>query len=438
MPGDGWATGDSSGLRFPTHPRALRDAGAAFLTEAFRAWGVLGADDAVAGILRADDWPGGSTGRKLALTVSYGKAGSALPEQLFVKFSRDFDDPVRDHGRTQMASEVHFAALARAVDLPVTVPLTLFADYEDATGTGVLITERIPFGANGIEPHHPKCLDDALPDAPAHYRALLSSVARLAGADRAGRLPVEFTSLFPTDLTAAAVGERPPVTPQRAERQVARYVDFAAAQPALLPESIRTPQFLRQLAIEAPRLAAREADIWRFLASRPELIALCHWNANVDNAWFWPAADGTLQCGLLDWGCAGRMNVAMAIWGALSGAQNELWDDHFDELVAEFAAEFHRAGGPRVDPGELTDHVVLYAAVMGVTWLLGAPAYLSSRLPDPAPGRHATAVRDDEAVRAQLQMLVNVLNLWQTHGVADRLDRCLTASTPAETPIVPT
>ncbi|MBO0677987.1 phosphotransferase [Mycolicibacterium sp. S2-37] len=429
--------GGITGLRFPAHAEALIDGGARFLTEAFRAWGALGGDNKVTGIGRADEWPGGSTGRKLALSVSYADADARLPERLFVKFSRDFDDPVRDHGRSQMASEVHFATLARAVELPVTVPVTLFADYDDASGTGVLITERIPFGANGIEPHHPKCLDDALPDAPGHYRALLSAVARLAGADRAGRFPADLTAHFPTDMTAASVGERPRVTPQRAERQVARYADFAATQPALLPESIRSPQFLRRLAAEAPRLAVREADVWRFLSSRPELIALCHWNANVDNAWFWRQTDGGLGCGLLDWGCAGRMNVAMAIWGALSGARNELWDNHFDELVAVFTDEFQRAGGPRVDPRELTDHVVLYAAIMGVTWLLGAPAFLSSRLPDPVAGRHAPAVRDHEPVRAQLQMLVNVLDIWWTHDLAGTIDRCLGPTTPTETPIVP-
>ena len=32
-----------------------------------------------------------------------------MHEDLFVKFSRDFDDPIRDNGRTQMEMEVRFA-----------------------------------------------------------------------------------------------------------------------------------------------------------------------------------------------------------------------------------------------------------------------------------------------------------------------------------------
>jgi len=72
---------------------------------------------------------------------------------------------------------------------------------------------------------------------------------------------------------------------------------------------------------------------------------------------------------------------------------------------------------------------------MGVTWLLGAPAYLRTRLPDAVASRHAGAVRDHEPVRAQLQMLANVLNLWHTHDVGATLDRCLRSAGPPESPI---
>lgn len=417
--GDDWAAGDVTGLRFPAHPTALAEGGADFLTRALRAWGTLPGDGEVTGIDAVREWPGGSTGRKVSLSAAYTGAATELPTALFAKFSRDFTDPARDHGRTQMADEVRFAALARTADLPVTVPTVLFADYERATGTGLLITERISYGHSGIEPHYAKCLDYEIPDALGHYRVLLTAVARLAGADRAGRLRA------PVDLTAASVGERPEVTPARATRHLARYADFAASHGALLPPEIRTPAFLTRLADEVPLVAAHDADIWRFLAARPELVALCHWNANVDNAWFWRDAGGALQCGLLDWGCASRMNVAMAIWGALSGAETTLWNDHFDELLTVFTEEFRRSGGPAVSPAELADHVVLYAVVMGVTWLLGVPAALGTQVPADTPSRFAPTVRDREPVRTRLQMLTNVLNVWRSHDVAGALRRCL-------------
>ena len=60
---------------------------------------------------------------------------------------------------------------------------------ESHSGTGLLITERIPFGSNGIEGQYQKCMDYDMPDQVGHYRALLGAVARLAGTDAAGRLP---------------------------------------------------------------------------------------------------------------------------------------------------------------------------------------------------------------------------------------------------------
>ncbi len=64
-----WVRGDHLGLDIPADADALRDGGAAFLTEAFRRAGALGADNAVVDLELAE-FRGGSTGRKALLTVS--------------------------------------------------------------------------------------------------------------------------------------------------------------------------------------------------------------------------------------------------------------------------------------------------------------------------------------------------------------------------------
>ena len=96
-----------------------------------------------------------------------------------------------------MEPEIRFAALSRTPGFPIIVPTTMFADYHAESGTGVLITERIPFGVNGIEPQHEKCMDYAMADQLAHYRALFTSIAALAGTQKAGLLSVEG---FHTDI----------------------------------------------------------------------------------------------------------------------------------------------------------------------------------------------------------------------------------------------
>ena len=412
---NGWVTGDHSGLSFPADPAALRDGDVEFLTKAFQT--------PVKKIVRCEEVSGGSTGRKMLLDVEYRNQAPDLHTELFVKFSRDFDDPMRDHGRTQMESEVKFAALALSPEFPIAVPRAQFADYHAETGTGILISQRIQFGTNGIESQHHKCLDYEMLRAVDHYRALLRALGRLAGAHRSGRLPERLTSEFPVDLQSAAVGEPPPLSPDKLRRRLAHLAEFAETHPGLLPANVRSPEFLARLSAEAPQVMAQEQAIWHHLAEAHDYIALSHWNANVDNAWFWTDDREVLRCGLMDWGCVSQLNMAMAIWGAMSGAEIDLWNDHFDELLELLCAEVRASGGPELDPAELERQVVLYVALMGVTWLLDVPALIRAKVPNSGPATRRTdpAIKGNESVRAPLQMFINVLNLWETTDVGSAL-----------------
>lgn len=419
---DSWVRGDLSGISFPAHPEALRQGGVRFLRDAFRAWGALSADNDVTGIDRFVEVGGGSTGRKVVLSVRYCAPQPGVHRELFAKFSRDFDDDLRDVGRTQMESEVRFAALAQSPGFPIAVPATQFADYHGASGTGLLITERILFGSNGIEPAYPKCLDYRMPGQYEHYRAIVMALGRLAGAHRAGALPARLIEHFPVDLAAATVGERPTRTPEQLDRRPIRLIDFIAAHPGLFPADVRAPQLTSRLAADARAVIAAEPALWRHLAATTDHIALCHWNANVDNAWFWRDGHG-LRCGLMDWGCVSQLNVAMALWGALSAAETDLWNRHLDDLLCAFCDEVRAIGGPDVAPVALRRDLVLYAILMGVTWLLDVPALVRARVPglDATTTRADPHIEDDEGVRAPLQMLVNVLNLWAGTDLGDAL-----------------
>ncbi|ODQ90622.1 hypothetical protein [Mycolicibacterium holsaticum] len=421
MSDDGWVRGDSLGLDLPAHVDALRAGGPAFLTEAFRRSGVLGAHADVAAITDLREFRGGSTGRKALLSVDY-SAAAGLPDELFVKFSRDFDDAARDRGRAQMEFEVRFALLSRTPGFPITVPGCLFADYHAATGTGILITERIAYGANGIEPHYDKCLDYRMPDPLGHYEAMLGALGRLAGSHKAGRLPAELVEHFPVDMQRLSVGERAPYTAEQLQRRVDRLAEFAVAHPNLLPEDIRDPKFLARLRDQVIRFPTSEAAIWRYLAEDPDYVALCHWNANVDNAWFWRHPDGHLDCGLLDWGCVGQMNLAMVLWGAMCSAETDMWNQHFEVLLDHFLAEFRAAGGPLLQVATVKRHLLLYVAVMGLAWLLDVPGYLLKLLPSSVPDRFDARIADDEQARSRLLMMTNFLNLWSRNDMVGVLD----------------
>jgi hypothetical protein len=408
-----------TGVWFPATPAALTDGGTEFLTTALRAAGAVAGDNAVTRVTDCAEVPGGSTGRKVVLSVEYARPETGLHTDLFVKFSRDFDNPIRDRGKTQMEPEVRFAALSRTPGFPIAVPSAVFGDYQRSSGTGMLITERIPFGDNGIERQYHKCLDYEMPEPLAHYRALLTALARLAGTHRSGRLPAEQIAQFPLDVRAATVGEQTTPSTPKLRRRVDQLAALARTHPGLLPSNVCAPQFLARLRDEVPRIAQHEDALTRELADDTDYVALCHWNANIDNAWFWRDGDDVLQCGLMDWGCVSQMNLGMAIWGALSGAETGLWDHHLDELVELFVAEFRRCGGPSLDPRRLRRYTLLYAAAMGVTWLMDVPALLGKRFEPLPTTRKDPRIRDDESVRAPLQMLCNLLSAWDRYRIGE-------------------
>lgn len=420
--------GDHFRLPFPAHPDALRQAGAAFLTRAFRATGALGPDNAVARIVRFDDCARGSTGRKVLLSVEYAHEAPGLHHDLFVKFSRAFDDPLRDRQRHEMEREVRFAVLSRQPGFPVDVAACQFADFHAETGTGILITQRVRYGEDGVEPHYDKCLDRDMPDQIGHYRALITANARLAGAHRAGALPESLVRSFPFDRAAAEAADPIRHDARQLRNRVARFADFCAAHPHLLPDNLRRPDFHARLMDEVPRFLEHEAAIKRWLYGRPEYIVFGHWNANVDNAWFWTDDAGALRCGLIDWGGVGQMNVASALWGSLSGAEWSLWDAHLDGLINLFCAEFRTAGGGALDPAEVRLQMDMLVGLLGICWLLDAVPLILREVPDldRAATRDDPRIRANERARAQLHMLTVFLNLWDTHDLGRSLDTVLT------------
>lgn len=86
-----WAPGEIFGLHVPADVESLLSGGTDFLTRAFRASGAMSADNRVSRIVGWKEFHGGGTGKKLVLTVAYDAPAAGLPEELFVKFSRNFD-----------------------------------------------------------------------------------------------------------------------------------------------------------------------------------------------------------------------------------------------------------------------------------------------------------------------------------------------------------
>ncbi len=419
--------GDATGLAIPAHGEAMREAGAAFLTEAFHRFGSLSADNSVTRIRALDPCAGGSTGAKLFLSVDYARDEPGLHRDLFIKFSRDFTDARRDWQRHEMEGEVVFATISRLPGFPISVPTAYFADYHHESGTGILITERIAFGEDGIEPHRAKSLDYLTLDDPlAYYRQVVTSLARLAAAHKAGRLAPDVETRFPFD---AGSGSADPVRFSEAtlQQRLAECADFITRYPQLLPTEVRDAGFIDRMARDALRIMRHEADIQAYLCGNPDMIALCHWNAHIDNGWFWRDAAGTLHSGLMDWGRVGQITLGSALWGALSAAHPDIWDDHLGELLRLFASVYRSEGGPDITAEELEFHLTLHMAMMGVSRMLNMPAYILHALPEAAK---ASGLRDPIFLEAHsprnvLNIYSALLKYWQRRDFGAHLDRLL-------------
>ncbi|MFA7601837.1 MAG: hypothetical protein WCY29_02415 [Novosphingobium sp.] len=428
-----FAPGDATGIAMPTHPEALRKGGAAFLTQAFRAFGSLPADNAVARIVAIEPCHAGNSGQKLFLTVAYEKPDPALHTGLFVKLSRDFADAFRDRRRYELEAEVRLAELSRLPAFPVHVAEPYFADFHHESGCGVLITQRIAFGESGIEPLREKCMDHLLANALEHYQATVGALARLAAAQHSGRLSPELERLFPWDAETASADLPIAWDAAQMRAKVAAIGALVAGSPQLFPPAVAAPGFVARLERDALAFLRHEAEVRRFLHADPRFVALTHWNTNIDNAWFWRDAAGVLQCGLLDWGMVRQMNLAYGLWGGLSAADGAMLAAHLDALLALFARELAMHGGPALPPDLLALHFDLSVALLGLALMIDLPALIAARLPEAvnAAGPRDPLLTRDPVVRGFLHVSTNFLDLWARRDFGASLERMLEPARPA-------
>ena len=414
-------TGEIFGLEIPADAATLVCDGTDFLTRAFQTSGALAANNRVSRIVEAEEFLGGGTGKKLLLTVAYESPEPDLPDHLFVKFSRNFDNELWDRARSMMISEANFAVLSRSPDFPVVVPACLFADVESQSATGLIITECITYGRNGREALYPKCMDYNVPDPVEHYKAILKGLARLSGTHRGGRLSPDFDRKFPYNREQAAAVFSLRAPEEKLIQRANRMFDFIERYPKLFAAQVRAPGFREQFIRDIPDLVAAEGRIREILYGNPEFIAFAHWNANIDNCWFWRDADGVLQCGFLDWANAGQISVAQSVSGAISGAEPFIWNEHLDELLTVFIQEYAAQGGPRLSLDELKLHILLIVAVSGVARAMGAPIAVQRDLVDidAVESYQDDCFHQHENARIQLHMMTKMLNVWQTRKLGD-------------------
>ncbi|MFT4055065.1 MAG: hypothetical protein QM681_11210 [Novosphingobium sp.] len=411
-------TGDHTAIEFPVSYDELEQGGAAALTDLFVRLGTLSVDNSVTGVTHWREFFGGGMGRKIAIDVTYAY-DEGLPHRLFAKFTREFGDPLRELFSPVMEPEVRFALLSRRPDFPVRVPRCMFADYNAQMKTGLLITERIPYGEEGIEPALDKCLDYEIADPLPYYEAQTRAIAGLAAYHRAGHFEGEIEREFPFDPAAETALKVVPYDEAGLAAKLDRLERLAAQAPQLMPGGLADPAFLAEFRAGAAMVLRKERALWQHLHGHRDAIALVHWNMNPDNAWFWRDADGVMQSGQLDWGGVAQANIAQSYFGMVCAAEAGFLAAHDGDLQALLLREYRRLGGPAIDPADFDRDVRLAIALLGTAWMLDAPSLLEAELPDYADltDRTDPRLRALFIPRAQLQLLCLFLSEWRRKDI---------------------
>ncbi|WP_084421668.1 hypothetical protein [Henriciella litoralis] len=412
--------GQETGIEFPTTIESLLEAGPDFLTKAFRAAGSLPEDDRVTEITRAKEFVGGGMGRKLLLDVAY-ERGDGLHRNLFIKFPHDYGHPLRELFCYPMEAEVRLYLLSIKTALPIEIPAGYFADFDHETVSGIVITERVAFEEGGIGPMLEKCQDFNLDDPLAYYKTVVKSVATLAGAHRAGKLGAGVGEKFPMPATQIEGGEVFRHSREVMDEKLAKIREYAAAAPQLLPKNFASKEFLDRFCNEVSLVLDHHKEIYAYINSQDDLVALCHWNINIDNAWFWRDAAGELQVGLLDWGNVCQMNLARAFWGMICAAELDMIDAHRRELMEDFVHYYHAGGGPKVSVDDFELSYRLTISVEGLLWMCDAPTIVEANLPNYAEmsGRHDPRLQNTFLARAQQHILTVMLNEFSFSNVSE-------------------
>ena len=343
--------GDTYGIEFPFSLAMLEAYGPDFLTRAFHASGVMGADNRVTAILAMKPIEVKGASENALMTVSYAKDEPAISTELFVKMppadmNRKFGLAGMSHG------EVQIAQLSQKGIVPVDTAKYYFADYCTDTANYILITGKIAFGVDPIEPAYHKGYDFMVPDAGNHYQVLTQALARLVAAHKLGAMGHDIEAHFPY---ARAARDFWP-SDESADR-LDRLIDFIGRiAPQLFIAEGSDPAFLARWRDDVLFGLANKDAVIAFLHADPDYTGLCHSNLNIDNAWYWRDAAGTLHAGLLDWGGAGQMSIGQALSSMLMMPEPEGYIALQRATIATFIAAYRAAGGIALDAETVRFH----------------------------------------------------------------------------------
>jgi len=371
----------------------------------------------------------GGAGLKILLRVEYKNGPGDLTEGMFIKMPHEFTGKNERYKNSVSSfgmdwSEVTFYNTfgGRFGHLPFKSPRMYFCDMCRKTTNFVNIVEQIPYAKTGTMevgpgeyyPAPEKYRDWALPKSGvdlyyAHSRALAQFFGwhRMTRekTDQVEKIFMDEGSLgFKCHIYGAVGGAGPYLAKERDELIVkclttdpgimgaAAGMGFSPTQAAgflemglefigntakgAFPKELVTASAMEKFKTQATEMAKYVCEMQFYMWAIPEFFALCHPNAQVDNAFYWKDESGQTVCGLLDWGGISHGTIPGCLGNGWMGAEPEVMEEHEEKLVQLFVDEYEKITGFRFDVGDmrmnmkLSQACVLYGCFANIGMLL--------------------------------------------------------------------
>jgi hypothetical protein len=367
------STGDMTRLVFPFTYEAVSQIDPKWLTKAFQKFGSLKQGESVSKIVSHKQFVGGGAGDKCILEVEYAGTSRKLHTKLFCKFPlKEIKQNFRwdDHIEGEVAFMTFFAR-----QVPVKNATPYFADYCSETTNYLVITEYVDF--TGLIPPIDKCNDFEQVGSAAgvlnRYKIIMTKLADMAVAlplcsHRACRVLNECIIERGMRYHPSSHGFDQGLQYVHLNRHLfSAAADGKLDLPAIKHSFVQMDQDLEMLKA--------------YLQEDPSYFGYCHFNANMDNAWFVPGEDGEASdCGLVDWGGFRWCNYAAAIWGAMNTAHHIVVDDE-RELIDAFVERYNKTSKrPAIDADMLMLQLNLCFAVK-TNWAIESLGNVCGNIP---------------------------------------------------------
>jgi len=419
--------GDMYGLPIPMTPAEFEspEYGAAWLTRAFHAAGTLPEDNSVKRIVSARNFPGGGSGPKTLFTVEYEKPDESLDTTLFMKLPAEVG--ATGSGVSTAAqrvqdmqgafgdiwgAEVQFYRFV-APHVPFPVPKFYFGDQNRESQEAVVITTAVDWPKKGKKTFKPyqvmppceKCEDYTLTNSQDYYFALLRRLGTVSGLERTGKLGSEIA-----DIHWSQYGPNPRGIPEGMAQHFRTFVTEVSSQ--IWPEKVRSAKFLDKFSEAMDNVQKAAGHIEWYCYANPLYVGFGHQNGNTDNAYFYRGADGTLECGLFDWGSAGRMSYATEFMGSFGSCLGGMLAEYDDRLMHCFVDAYHATGAEPMDVEELILQYRLQMLANTCQMLGMTMPYLSEKHPQGRPFWKNIKAYNDEPIRSVFSLKFGVSMLY--------------------------